>query len=123
MSGSRLTARRSRHAAVGAAAVLWAVGTALVQSPAAQADPDLVMTGAGDRASAEKTIAIGYVEKQYACTPDLAANLEAITWDNPPGFVSGRGGTGMITDADDRLGGQFAAQYVAGRWEISYLYC
>jgi hypothetical protein len=79
--------------------------------------PDL-----GDQATAEQKIIDGYKAKQVNCTPNLPPNPQSITWD-PPGFAPNVGGTGTIRDADPRLGGQYRADYVNGRWHIEYLYC
>ena len=45
-----------------------------------------------------------------------------VSWDSP-GFTPNVGGTGKITDADPRRGGQFRADWVEGRWHIVYPYC
>jgi len=76
----------------------------------------------GDQATAEQRIIDGYIAKQKGCTPDLPPNPQRITWD-PPGFTPNIGGTGIVNDADPRLGGQFRADWVNGRWHIEYLYC
>jgi hypothetical protein len=79
--------------------------------------PDL-----GDQTSAEQRVIDGYITKQAGCTPDLTPNPQSVTWD-PPGFTPDVGGTGNVNDADPRLGGHFAADYVNGRWHIDYQYC
>jgi hypothetical protein len=76
----------------------------------------------GDQTTAEQRIIDGYVAKQRGCTPDLAPNPQGVTWD-APGFTPNVGGTGAVTDADPRLGGQFRADWVDGRWHIVYPYC
>jgi hypothetical protein len=76
----------------------------------------------GDQTTAEQKIIDGYKAKQINCTPGLPPNPQSITWD-PPGFAPYVGGTGTIRDADPRLGGQYRADYVNGRWHIEYLYC
>ncbi len=48
--------------------------------------------------------------------------FESITWD-PPGFVPATGGSGMITDANPALGGQFTAAWTGSEWSVEYLYC
>ncbi len=82
---------------------------------AAPADP-------GDQTTAEQRIIDGYVAKQRGCTPDLAPNPQGVNWDSR-GFIPNVGGTGTVTDADPRLGGQFRADWVNGRWHIVYPYC
>jgi hypothetical protein len=72
--------------------------------------------------SAEQTIVDGYVSKQIACTPEMPPAFESITWD-PPGFVPATGGSGMITDANPALGGQFTAAWTGSEWSVEYLYC
>jgi len=76
----------------------------------------------GDQATAEQRIVDGYLTKQRGCTPDLAPNPQGVTWDSP-GFTANVGGTGTVRDADPRLGGQFRADWVDGRWHIVYPYC
>jgi hypothetical protein len=76
----------------------------------------------GDQATAEQRVIEGYTSKQAGCTPDLTPNPQGVTWD-PPGFTPSVGGSGNINDADPRLGGHFAADYVNGRWHIDYQYC
>jgi hypothetical protein len=76
----------------------------------------------GDQTTAEQRIVDGYVAKQRGCTPDLAPNPQGVNWD-PPGFTPNVGGTGTVRDADPRLGGQFRADWVNGRWNIVYPYC
>jgi hypothetical protein len=80
-------------------------------------DPDL-----GDQTTAEQRIIDGYIAKQRGCTPDLAPNPLGVNWDSP-GFTPNAGGTGTVNDADPRLGGQFRADWVNGRWHIVYPYC
>jgi hypothetical protein len=80
-------------------------------------DPDL-----GDQPTAEQRIIDGYIAKQRGCTPDLAPSPQGVSWD-PPGFTPNVGGTGTVNDADPRLGGQFRADWVDGRWHIEYPYC
>jgi hypothetical protein len=65
-------------------------------------DPDT-----GDQTTAEQRITDGYVAKQK----------------DSPGFTPNLGGTGRVNDADPRLGGQFRADWVNGRWHIEYPYC
>jgi len=77
---------------------------------------------AGDQPTAEQRVIDGYVTKQVGCTPDLPPNPQSVTWD-PPGFTPNVGGSGNVNDADPRLGGHFAADYVNGRWHIDYQYC
>lgn len=88
-------------------------------TPLCAADP---APDAGDQASAEQQVIDGYVKKQVGCTPDLAPSPRSITWD-PPGFTPNVGGSGNINDADPRLGGHFAADYVNGHWHVAYMYC
>ncbi len=76
----------------------------------------------GDQTTAEQRIIDGYVAKQQGCTPDLTPNPQGVTWDSP-GFTPNVGGTGRVNDADPRLGGQFRADWVNGRWHIEYPYC
>jgi hypothetical protein len=109
-SGEDLEKARSSRQSVGTAAL------AVATRPAAPA-PDL-----GDQTTAEQRIVDGYVAKQRGCTPDLTPNPQGVTWD-PPGFTPNVGGTGMVRDADPRLGGQFRADWVNGRWNIVYPYC
>jgi hypothetical protein len=80
-------------------------------------DPDL-----GDQPTAEQRIIDGYIAKQKSCTPETPPNPQHVNWD-APGFTPNVGGTGNITDADPRLGGQFRADWVNGRWNVQYLYC
>ena len=91
-----------------------ATGLAAMAS-AAPADP-------GDQTTAEQRIIDGYIAKQRGCTPDLAPNPQGVNWDSP-GFTPNVGGTGTVNDADPRLGGQFRADWVNGRWHIVYPYC
>jgi hypothetical protein len=72
--------------------------------------------------SAEKTIADGYIAKQIDCTPDMPPVLQSINW-YPPGFVYGLGGTGMITDENPALGGEFRASWTGSEWAVDYMYC
>jgi hypothetical protein len=76
----------------------------------------------GDQTTAEQRIIDGYVAKQKGCTPDLTPNPLGVIWDSP-GFTPNLGGTGRVNDADPRLGGQFRADWVNGRWHIEYPYC
>jgi hypothetical protein len=76
----------------------------------------------GDQTTAEQRIIDGYVVKQRGCTPALAPNPQGVIGDSP-GFTPNAGGTGTVTDADPRLGGQFRADWVNGRWHIVYPYC
>ncbi len=80
-------------------------------------DPDT-----GDQTTAEQRIIDGYVAKQKGCTPDLTPNPLGVIWDSP-GFTPNLGGIGRVNDADPRLGGQFRADWVNGRWHIEYPYC
>jgi hypothetical protein len=100
-----------------AALAVFVATAVLTGGPAATvyADP-------GDQATAEQRIIDGYVAKQHGCTPDLAPNPQGVTWD-APGFAPNVGGTGSVRDADPRLGGQFRADWVDGRWHIVYPYC
>lgn len=77
-----------------------------------------------DQASAEWTVTDGYFLKQISCTPDMPGSPEAITWD-PPGFIPGVGGAGMIHDANPQLGGHFSATWVPapGYWDVQYEFC
>jgi hypothetical protein len=109
--------RRAAVAGLVATAVLAgdsAAGLAAMVN-AAPSDP-------GDQTTAEQRIMDGYVAKQRGCTPDLAPNPQGVSWDSP-GFTPNVGGTGTVTDADPRLGGQFRADWVDGRWHIVYPYC
>jgi hypothetical protein len=76
----------------------------------------------GDQGTAEQRIIDGYIAKQKGCTPDLTPNPQGVTWDSP-GFTPNVGGTGKVNDADPRLGGQFRADWVNGRWHIEYPFC
>lgn len=76
----------------------------------------------GDQATAEQRVIDGYIAKQKGCTPDTPPNPRSVTWD-PPGFTPNMGGTGVVNDTDPRLGGQFRADWVNGRWRIEYPYC
>lgn len=80
----------------------------------------------GDQASAEQAIRNGYVQKLAHCgaTRSAVANVQSISWD-PPGFSPTTGGSGMIHDADPRLGGPFIATPITttGRWSIQYRFC
>ena len=89
-------------------------------APAAVADQDPNIPSQ-TQDGAEKTIADGYIAKQIDCTPDLPPIFESITWD-PPGFTP-NGGSGMITDANPQLGGQFTATWAGDQWDVEYLYC
>jgi hypothetical protein len=84
--------------------------------------PNAPAPDSGDQATAEQRIIDGYIAKQKGCTPDTPPDPQSVTWD-PPGFSPNVGGTGNITDADPRLGGHFAADWVNGRWQIEYMYC
>jgi hypothetical protein len=92
-------------------------GNAPCPKQPAPPDPD-----SGDQTTAEQRIIDGYVSKQNGCTPDLTPNPQGVTWDSP-GFTPNLGGTGRVDDADPRLGGQFRADWVNGRWHIEYPYC
>lgn len=87
-------------------------------APATLADPAVP---AQTQDSAEWAIAEGYKAKQVECTPDLAPSLQSIVWD-APGFTPD-GGTGMITDANPALGGQFTATWATDYWAVEYMYC
>lgn len=76
----------------------------------------------GDQGTAERQIMNGYVDNEKGCRPDVTPNPQSVTWD-PPGFQSNTGGSGKITDADPRLGGQFRADWVNGHWHIEYPHC
>jgi hypothetical protein len=84
--------------------------------------PNAPVPDPGDQGTAEQRVIEGYSSKQASCTPDLAPNPQSVTWD-PPGFTPYVGGSGNVNDADPRLGGHFAADYVNGRWHIDYQYC
>jgi hypothetical protein len=90
---------------------------ALCPKQPAPPDPDR-----GDQTTAEQRIIDGYIPKQKGCTPDLTPNPQGVTWDSP-GFTPNVGGTGTVNDADPRLGGEFRADWVDGRWHIEYPYC
>jgi hypothetical protein len=76
----------------------------------------------GDQATAEQQIISGYIGKQKECTPRIPPNPQSVNWD-APGFQPNVGGSGKITDADPRLGGQFRADWVNGHWHVEYPYC
>lgn len=101
-------------AGAGAAAIIAASGLAHAMPP----------PPTPDQASAEWTITDGYLTKQIRCTPDTPGDPISITWD-PPGFIPGVGGTGMINDANPALGGQFSAYWVPhpGFWDVEYQFC
>lgn len=92
--------------------------SACASAPPTLADPAVP---AQTQDSAEWAIADGYIAKQIECTPDMAPTFESIAWD-PPGFTPD-GGTGMITDANPQLGGQFTATWASDQWAVEYLYC
>ena len=92
--------------------------SACASAPPPVADPSIP---AQTQDSAEWAIADGYVAKQIECTPDLPPAFESIAWD-APGFTP-EGGTGMITDANPQLGGQFTATWASDYWAIEYMYC
>ena len=77
-----------------------------------------------DQQSAEQAIRDGYTKKLANCyaTRNAVPNIQSISWD-PPGFSEETGGSGTIHDADPRLGGQFLAMWVVGRWDIQYQWC
>ena len=75
-----------------------------------------------DEAGAENVVIAGYIDKQIQCTPDTAPAPLSISWD-PPGFVAGSGGSGMINDANPALGGHFLATWVGGQWDVEYQFC
>lgn len=77
---------------------------------------------AGDQSTAEQRVTEGYLRKQAGCTPNLPANPQSVTWDQP-GFQPNVGGSGDINDANPRLGGHFVADYVNGHWQIAYQFC
>lgn len=79
--------------------------------------PSAPAPDSGDQATAEQRIIDGYIAKQKGCTPTHSPSPGI------PRFHAKRRGTGNITDADPRLGGHFAADWVDGRWHIEYLYC
>jgi hypothetical protein len=116
-SRSAAPLRRAALAGFVAAAVLTGGPAAgpVALANAAPAEP-------GDQTTAEQHIVDGYVAKQRGCTPDLPPNPQGVIWDSP-GFSPNVGGTGTVTDADPRLGGQFRADWVDGRWHIVYPYC
>ena len=76
----------------------------------------------GDRGTAERQIMNGYVDNEKGCKPDASPNPQSVAWD-PPGFQPNVGGSGKVTDADPRLGGQFRADWVNGHWHIEYPHC
>lgn len=76
----------------------------------------------GDQGGAQRRIIDDHIAKQRGCRPDLPPRPQAVDGD-PPGFQPNVGGTGNITDADPRLGGQFRADRVNGRWHIEYPFC
>lgn len=76
----------------------------------------------GDQTTAERQIIDGYIAKQKQCTPGIPPNPRSVNWD-APGFQPNVGGSGRIADADPRLGGQFRADWVNGRWHIEYPSC
>jgi hypothetical protein len=92
--------------------------SACAAEPSAVADPSVP---AQTQASAEWAIEEGYIAKQIECTPDLPPAFRSIAWD-PPGFTPD-GGTGMITDANPQLGGQFTATWATDYWAVEYMYC
>jgi Protein of unknown function (DUF732) len=77
-----------------------------------------------DQQTAEQAIRDGYAKKLANCyaTRNAVPNIQSISWD-PPGFSEETGGSGTIHDADPRLGGQFLAMWVVGRWDIQYQWC
>lgn len=77
-----------------------------------------------DQASAEWTVTDGYFVKQIGCTPETPGDPLSITWD-PPGFIPGFGGQGMINDANPALGGHFSARWdpMPGFWDVQYEFC
>lgn len=89
-------------------------------APLAVADKDPYLPSQ-TQDSAERTIADGYIAKQINCTPDLPPELQSINWD-PPGFTP-NGGTGLITDVNPQLGGQFSATWEGDQWSVEYMYC
>jgi streptogramin lyase len=109
---------RERPFASWVAAAALACGAAAGPAPMVNAAP----TDSGGQTTAEQSIVDGYVAKQRGCTPDLAPSPQGVIWDSP-GFTPNVGGTGKVTDADPRLGGQFRADWVDGRWHIVYPYC
>jgi hypothetical protein len=112
---SRAATRVRRAALAGSFATAVLTGGSAATVLAAPSDP-------GDQTTAEQRIIDGCVAKQRGCTPDLAPSPQGVTWDSP-GVTPNVGGTGTVTDADPRLGGQFRADWVDGRWHIVYPYC
>ncbi|CAN5359324.1 hypothetical protein BH11ACT7_BH11ACT7_27330 [soil metagenome] len=92
--------------------------SACAPEPPAVADPSIP---AQTQASAEWAIEDGYIAKQIECTPDSPPAFRSIAWD-APGFTPD-GGSGMITDANPQLGGQFTARWATDSWAVEYLYC
>ncbi len=109
--------RRSSRLAVCAAVAAAVIGG----TPSAHSAPP---PPTPDQSSAEWTITDGYFLKQIGCTPDTPGDPVSIRWDRP-GFIPGIGGTGMITDANPALGGQFSANWipVPGYWDVQYEFC
>ncbi|BBX02535.1 hypothetical protein BST36_11285 [Mycolicibacterium moriokaense] len=105
------------HSRAAAAMVAGGLCALVVSAPPAGADNEPVPT----QDNAVYAIADGYIAKQNACTPELTPFFESITWD-PPGFTP-EGGTGMIHDANDALGGQFAATWNGQSWDVEYQFC
>ncbi len=101
-------------AAVCAAAIVGGAATAQAAPP----------PPSPDQGSAEWTITDGYFLKQIGCTPQTPGDPLSITWD-PPGFIPGFGGGGMINDANPQLGGHFSAHWVPvpGYWDVEYEFC
>jgi Protein of unknown function (DUF732) len=77
-----------------------------------------------DQQSAEQAIRDGYAKKLANCyaTRSAVPDIQSISWD-PPGFSEETGGSGTIHAADPRLGGQFLAIWVVGRWDIQFQWC
>ncbi|MGA9358252.1 MAG: integrase [Mycobacterium sp.] len=110
-----------RNAALAGFVTAAVLTCGLATGPAAMANA--APSDPGDQTTAEQRIIDGHVVKQRGCThPALAPNPQGVIWDSP-GFTPNAGGTGTVTDADPRLGGQFRADWVDGRWRIVYPYC
>ncbi|WP_319435472.1 hypothetical protein [Mycobacterium sp. RTGN5] len=101
-------------AGIAAALIIGATGTAHAAPP----------PPTPDQSSAEWTVTDGYFVKQIGCTPETPGDPLSITWD-PPGFIPGIGGQGMINDANPGLGGHFSAWWnpAPGFWDVQYEFC
>ncbi|WP_036347153.1 hypothetical protein [Mycolicibacterium aromaticivorans] len=108
--------RRSFGLVAGIAAALITGASGIAQAAPPPPSPD--------QASAEWTVTDGYFVKQIGCTPETPGDPQSITWD-PPGFIPGLGGQGMINDANPALGGHFSARWdpAPGFWDVQYEFC